>query len=90
MEPTVVLSIAISAIGLMVTVASTLGGFAYHILDKKIGEVKRDGKENLADEERRRKEAIHTVTDTVNTHYETLRRDIHEVKTDIKDLRKDD
>jgi gas vesicle protein len=90
MDTSAIFAVAISAIGVMVTVASTLGGFAYHILDKKIAEVKRDAKDNLSDEERRRKEAIHTVTDTVNSHYETLRRDIHEVKTDIKDLRKDD
>lgn len=85
-----IMGVAIGAIGILVTVATTLGGFGYHILDKKIGENKKDAKEDVADEERRRKEAILNVADTVNTHYENLRRDISEVKSDVKDLRKDD
>lgn len=90
METSVVLSIAIAFIGMIVTVVSTLGGFAYHILDKKILEVKRDAKTDVDDEERRRKESVSTVTQKVDEHYENLRRDISEVKQDVKDLAKGD
>lgn len=90
METSVVLTIAISIVAVIVTVASTLGGFAYRILDGRITEVKKDAKTNVDDEERRRKEAHLSLTATVNDHYENLRRDISEVKTDIKELRRDD
>lgn len=87
MDTPVVLSIAIAAVGVVVTVASTLGGFAYHILDKKIAENKVDAKADTDSEERRRKEAMQIIAGTINSHYELLRQDIGEVKQDIKDLR---
>jgi hypothetical protein len=87
MDTTAVLSIAISLVAVVVTVVTTLGGFAYKVLDGKITIVKSDAKTDIDDEERRRKEAIYGVTQTVNDHYENLRRDIGEVKADVKDLR---
>jgi hypothetical protein len=90
MEATVFLTVGISLIGVIVTIASTLGGFAYRILDNKISENKVDAKQAVDDEERRRKEAIFTVTGTVNEHYETLRRDIADIKVDVKEIRRHD
>lgn len=82
-----VLPLAVSILGVLVTVVTTLGGFAYRTLDGKITTVKTDAKADIYDEERRRKDAIVTVTATVNDHYENLRRDISEVKSDVRDIR---
>lgn len=83
-------AVAVSVIGVIVTVVSALGGFAYRTLDNKIAENKKDAMKALEDEERRRKESIVTVTQTVNEHYENLRRDIHEVRQDVKDINRNE
>jgi hypothetical protein len=88
MDP-LVTNVLLSIVGLVVVVTTTLGGFAYKVLDGKIGEAKKDAKQDVDDEERRRKEADVNVVRTVGDQYEHLRRDIGDIKTDIKDLRKE-
>jgi hypothetical protein len=93
-----ILGVAIAGIGLVITVGGPLIGFAYRTLQRAIdklektffttiAEQKKDTKQLIEDEERRRTEAITIVTNLVNSHYEALRKDLADLKDDIKEIR---
>jgi uncharacterized membrane protein YhiD involved in acid resistance len=56
---------------------------------ERVAEAKREAKQLVMEEERRRNDAIGGVMTQVNSHYADLKNEMHNIRSDIKDLRDD-
>lgn len=91
-------SLVLGLLSLVVSVAIPIVGFVVHHIFKSIDDLRADVKENLqaakadartlvVDEERRRDAAIGGVMTQVNAQYVDLKSEMHNIRTDIKELR---
>lgn len=91
-------SLVLGLLSLVVSVAIPIVGFVVNRIFKSIDDLRADVKENLqaakadaktlvVDEERRRDAAIGGVMTQVNAQYVDLKGEMHNIRTDIKELR---
>jgi len=91
-------SLVLGVLSLVVSVAIPIIGFVVNYIFKSIDDLRADVKENLqaakadartlvVDEERRRDAAIGGVMTQVNAQYVDLKGEMHNIRTDIKELR---
>lgn len=91
-------SLVLGLLSLVVSVAIPIIGFVVNRIFKSIDDLRADVKENLqaakadaktlvVDEERRRDAAIGGVMTQVNAQYVDLKGEMHNIRTDIKELR---